>query len=66
MYVDATTKAAKEFLSKLPAEMVMLALEAVELQDQLNSTTDKQVHDDIQRQLELINKRIIQSAAKTV
>ena len=56
-------KAVKEFLSKLPEEMIMLALEAVELQDQLNSMTDKQVHDDIQRQLELINRRIIRSAA---
>ena len=62
MFVDATTNAAKEFLSKLPEEVVMLALEAVKLQDQLNSTTDKQVHDDIQHKLELINRRIIQSA----
>ncbi|MBQ8068393.1 MAG: hypothetical protein IJ201_08635 [Solobacterium sp.] len=55
-------KAVKEFLSKLPDEMIMLVLEAVDLQDQLNSTTDKQVHDDIQHKLELINRRIIQSA----
>lgn len=58
-------EAAKEFLSKLPEEMVLLALEAVELQDQLNGMTDKQARDDIQHQLELINRRIIHSAAKT-
>ena len=62
MFAKTTAMAAREFLSKLPEEVVMLALEAVELQDQLNSTTDKQVHDDIQHKLELINRRIIQSA----
>ncbi len=41
MFAKTTAKAAREFLSKLPEEVVMLALEAVELQDQLNSTTNK-------------------------
>ena len=66
MFVNATTRAAREFLSKLPEEMVMLALEAVELQERLDGMTDKQARDDIQHQLELINRRIIQRAAKTV
>ena len=64
MYVDATTKAAKEFLSKLPAEMVVLALEAVELQEQLDSTTEKSDRDVIQRELKLIKQRIILSGTK--
>ena len=64
MFVDATTNAAKAFLSKLPEEMVILALEAVELQEHLDGVTDKRAHDDIQRQLELINRRIIQSATR--
>ena len=59
-------KAAKEFLSKLPEEMVMLALEAVKLQERLDSMPDRQTHDEIQHRLELINQRIIQSVAKTV
>ena len=59
-------KAVKEFLSMLPEEMAMLALEAVELQERLDSVPDRQTHDDIQRQLELINRRIVHSAAKTV
>ena len=63
MSAEATTMAAKEFLSTLPEEMVMLALEAVELQERLDGVTDKRAHDDIQRQLELINHRIILSAA---
>ena len=62
MFVDATTNAAKDFLSKLPEEMVMLALEAVELQERLDSAPDRQPHDDIQHKLELINLRIIHSA----
>jgi hypothetical protein len=66
MFVDATTNAAKDFLSKLPEEMVMLALEAVELQARLDRVSDRHTRDDIQHQLELINRRIIQSAAKTV
>ena len=66
MFVDATTNAAKDFLSKLPEEMVMLALEAVELQERLDSVPDRHTRDDIQHQLELINRRIIQRAAKTV
>ena len=41
----------------------MLALEAVELQECLDGMTDKQARDDIQHQLELINRRIIHSAA---
>lgn len=40
----------------------MLALEAVKLQERLAGVTDKQAHDDIQHQLELINRRIIHSA----
>ena len=64
MYVDATTKAAKEFLSTLPAEMVVLALEAVELQEQLDSTTEKSDRDVIQRELKLIKQRIILSGTK--
>ena len=66
MFAKTTTKAAREFLSKLPEEMVMLALEAVELQERLDGVTSKQARDDICHQLELINRRIIQSAAKTV
>ncbi len=62
MFVDATTNAAKDFLSKLPEEMVMLALEAVELQERLDSVPDRQTYDDIQHKLELINLRIIHSA----
>lgn len=58
-----SAEAAKEFLSKLPDEVIMLALEAVELQERLDGMTDKQARDDIQHQLELINHRIIQSAA---
>jgi hypothetical protein len=66
MFVDATTNAAKELLSMLPEEMVMLALEAVELQERLDRVSDRHTRDDIQHQLELINRRIIQRAAKTV
>lgn len=66
MFAKTTAKAAREFLSRLPKEMVMLALEAVELQERLAGVTDKQAHDEIQHQLELINRRIIQRAAKTV
>ena len=50
----------------LPEEMVMLALEAVELQERLDRVSDRHTRDDIQHQLELINRRIIQRAAKTV
>ena len=63
MFAKTTAMAAKEFLSTLPEEMVMLALEAVELQERLDGMTDKQARDDIQHQLELIKRRIIQSAA---
>ena len=63
MFAETTAKAAKEFLRKLPEEMVMLALEAVELQERLDGMTDKQARDGIQHQLELINRRIIHSAA---
>lgn len=66
MFVNATTRAAREFLSKLPEEMVMLALEAVELQERLDRVSDRHTRDDIQHHLELINRRIIQRAAKTV
>ena len=66
MFVDATTNAAKELLSMLPEEMVMLALEAVELQERLDRVSDRHTRDEIQHQLELINRRIIQRAAKTV
>jgi hypothetical protein len=66
MFVDATTNSAKELLSMLPEEMVMLALEAVELQERLDRVSDRHTRDDIQHQLELINRRIIQRAAKTV
>ena len=65
MFAKTTAKAAREFLSKLPEELVMLALEAVELQERLAGVTDKQAHDEIQHKLDLINRRIIQSAAKT-
>ena len=63
MFAKTTAMAAREFLSKLPEEVVMLALEAVELQERLDGMTDKQARDDIQHQLELIKRRIIQSAA---
>jgi hypothetical protein len=63
MSAEVTRMAAKEFLSTLPEEMMMLALEAVELQERLDGMTDKQARDDIQHQLELINRRIIHSAA---
>ena len=63
MFAKTIVQAAREFLSKLPEEMVMLALEAVELQERLDGMTDKQARDDIQHQLELIKRRIIQSAA---
>ena len=66
MSAEVTTMAAKEFLSTLPEEMVMLALEAVELQKRLDGMTDKQACDDIQHQLELIKRRIIHSAARLV
>lgn len=62
MSAEATTMAAKEYLSTLPEEMMMLALEAVELQERLDGMTDKQARDDIQHQLELLNRRIIHSA----
>lgn len=63
MFAKTTAMAAREFLSKLPDEIIMLALEAVELQECLDGMTDKQARDDIQHQLELINRRIIHSAA---
>ena len=63
MFAKTTAMAAREFLSKLPYEIIMLALEAVELQECLDGMTDKQARDDIQHQLELINRRIIHSAA---
>lgn len=63
MFAKTTAMAAREFLSKLPDEVIMLALEAVELQECLDGMTDKQARDDIQHQLELINRRIIHSAA---
>ena len=66
MFANTTVQTAREFLGKLPKEMVMLALEAVELQERLDGMTDKQARDDIQHKLDLINRRIIQSAAKTV
>ena len=66
MSAEVTTMAAKEFLSTLPEEMVMLALEAVELQEHLDGMPDKQARDDIQHQLELIKRRIIHSAARLV
>ena len=66
MSAEVTRMAAKEFLSTLPEEMVMLALEAVELQERLDGMTDKQARDDIQHQLELIKRRIIHSAARLV
>ena len=66
MFAKTTVQAAKEFLSTLPEEMVMLALEAVELQERLDGMTDKQARDDIQHQLELIKRRIIHSAARLV
>ena len=65
MFAKTTAMAARESLSKLPEELVMLALEAVELQERLAGVTDKQAHDEIQHKLDLINRRIIQSAAKT-
>ena len=66
MSAEVTRMAAKEFLSTLPEEMMMLALEAVELQERLDGMTDKQARDDIQHQLELIKRRIIHSAARLV
>ena len=42
MFAKTTAMAAREFLSKLPEEVVMLALEAVELQERLDGMTDKQ------------------------
>ena len=66
MFAKTTAMAAREFLSKLPEEVVMLALEAVELQERLDGMTDKQARDDIQHQLELIKRRIIHSAARLV
>ena len=65
MFAKTTAMAAREFLSKLPEEVVMLAPEAVELQERLAGVTYKQAHDEIQHKLDLINRRIIQSAAKT-
>ena len=64
MFAKTTAKAAREFLSRLPKEMVMLALEAIELQEQLDSTTEKSDRDVIQRELKLIKQRIIQSGTK--
>ena len=37
MFAKTTAMAAREFLSKLPEEVVMLALEAVELQELMPS-----------------------------
>ena len=42
MFAKTTAMAAREFLRKLPEEVVMLALEAVELQERLDGMTDKQ------------------------
>ncbi|MBQ8066723.1 MAG: hypothetical protein IJ201_00065 [Solobacterium sp.] len=62
MFAKTTAMAARKFLSKLPEEVVMLALEAVELQARLDRVSDRHTRDDIQHQLELINRRIIHSA----
>ena len=62
MFAKTAVKATEEFVKKLPKEMVMLALEAVELQERLDGVTNKQARDDIQHQLVLLNRRIIHSA----